>query len=461
MLVLLTLSGWQLAYNVGNDFCLILAGTAPLRGKWLCFTSRVFTVQSIEGWRHMTRVFITGMGAVTPIGNDAPDYWRALVAGRSGVAPITAFDPGDMPYTVACEVKAYKPPPARQGFDEWPRATQFALSAAQQALANAGLLIDSDNADRTGVFLATGGAGLPLVERYRVAMMRDGWRVLDPLSMMHMLPGEVSAAVAIELGARGPVMTHALACASGHYSVLEAYRFLQRGEAEIMIAGGTESSITPLTFAAFGRMGALATATAEHPAACRPFSVDRDGLVAGEGAAAVVLECEAHARARGATCYAEVLGGALTGDAFHVTAPEPTANGAVRALHGALRTAQVATNTVDVVYAHGTGTQLNDAAEAAALRRVFGEWADHLYITSIKSMIGHGFGAAGAQSLVAAVYSLRTGLVPPTIHYTPDPALDIPVVGNRAAGADLRCAIVNAFGFGGHNVVLVIGRADR
>lgn len=408
----------------------------------------------------MTRVFITGMGAVTPIGNDASDYWHALVAGRSGVAPITAFDPGDMPYTVACEVKAYNPPRSRQRIDHWPRATQFALSAAQQALADAGLTIDGDNADRTGVFLATGGAGLPLVETYMHALVRDGWRTLGPLSMMHMLPSEVSAAVAIDLGARGPVMTHALACASGHYSVLEAYRFLQRGEAEIMIAGGTESSITPLTFAAFGRMGALATATAAQPAACRPFSVDRDGLVPGEGAAVVVLETETHARARGATCYAEVLGGALTGDAFHITAPEPTANGAVRALHGALRAAQAAPKAVDVVYAHGTGTQLNDAAEAAALRRVFGEWADHLYITSIKSMIGHGFGAAGAQSLVAAVYSLQSGIVPPTIHFTPDPAIDIPIVGNSAARGELHCAIVNAFGFGGHNVVLVIGRAN-
>jgi 3-oxoacyl-[acyl-carrier-protein] synthase II len=400
----------------------------------------------------MKRIFITGMGAVTPIGNDATSYWQALVAGQSGAARITAFELGDLPYTIACEVKDYTPPPSKQGVERWPRATQFALSAAQQALADSQLTIDNRNREHVGVFLATGGAGLPLVETYTTQMVGQGWRSLDPLSLLHMTPGEVSAAVAIELGARGPVMTHALACASGHYSVLEAYHFMQRGEADVFIAGGTESSITPITFAAFGRMGALASE------ACRPFSVDRDGLVAGEGAAAVVLETEEHARARGATLYAEVLGGKLTADAFHVTAPDPESDGAARAIAGALDLAGIAPEEIDVVYAHGTATPLNDAAEALALRRAFGAWADRLFVTSIKSMIGHGFGAAGAQSLVAAVHTLHQGIVPPTIHYTPDPAIDLSIVGNVAERVEARHAIVNAFGFGGHNVVLVVGR---
>ena len=407
----------------------------------------------------MTRVFITGMGAVTPVGNDVRTYWRNLVAGQSGAARITAFDPGDLPYTIACEVKEYAPP-AALAHTGWPRATHFALTVAQQALENAGLEISASNTDRVGVFMATGGAGLPLAEQYATTLAQHGWRDLDPLSFMHMLPGEVSAAVAIQLGARGPVMTHALACASGHYSVLEAFHFLQRGEADVMIAGGTESSITPITFAAFGRMGALASRTDDPPAACRPFSVDRDGLVPGEGAAAVVLETEAHARARGATRYAEVLGGKLTADAFHITAPEPDAGGAMRALRGALQHAGVAPEAVDVVYAHGTATPLNDAAEAVALRRAFGDHADRLAVTSIKSMIGHGFGAAGAQSLVAAVHSLREGVVPPTINYTPDPAIDVPIVGNVAARVEARHALVNAFGFGGHNVVLVLRKVE-
>lgn len=407
----------------------------------------------------MTRVFITGMGAVTPIGNNVRTYWRNLVAGQSGAARITAFELGDMPYTIACEVKGYVPP-AEMAPAGWPRATCFALTVAQQALADAGLEIVETNRDRVGVFLATGAAGLPTAERYATALAQHGWRALDPLSFMHMLPGEVSAAVAAQLGARGPVMTHALACASGHYSVLEAYHFLQRGEADIFIAGGTESSITPITFAAFGRMGALASRIDDPPTACRPFSVDRDGLVAGEGAAAVVLETEAHARARGATLYAEVLGGKLTADAFHVTAPEPDAGGAMRALLGAMQHAGIRPERVDVVYAHGTATPLNDAAEAMALRRAFGEHTGRLAVTSIKSMIGHGFGAAGAQSLVAAVQTLCEGIVPPTINYTPDPTLDAPIVGNTAARVDARRALVNAFGFGGHNVVLVLGKVE-
>lgn len=405
----------------------------------------------------MTRVFITGMGAVTPIGNDVATYWQQLVAGQSGAARVTAFDPGDMPYTVGCEVKGYVPPAELAGAG-WPRATNFALSVAQQALSDAGLSITPANRERVGVFMATGGAGLPMVEHYAATLAQSGWRNLDPLIFLHMLPGEVSAAVAIQLGARGPVMTHTLACASGHYSVLEAYHFLQRGEADIFVAGGAESSITPITFAAFGRMGALASRTDDPPTACRPFSIDRDGLSPGEGAAAVVLETEAHARARGATLYAEVLGGKLTADAFHVTAPEPDSGGAQRALLGAIQHAGITPTDVDVIYAHGTATPLNDAAEALALRRAFGAHADHLAVTSIKSMIGHGFGAAGAQSLVAAVHSLREGVVPPTINYTPDPAIDVPIVGNVAARVDARYALINAFGFGGHNVVLAVGR---
>lgn len=408
----------------------------------------------------MTRVFITGMGAITPIGNDVAGYWRSLVAGMSGAALVTAFDPGDMPFNIACEVKGYTPPSSKQNAAHWPRATQFAISVVQQALVDAGLKITAHNSERVGVFMATGGAGLPTVEETVYAIEGMGWRAIDSLTLAHWLPNEVSCAVAVEIGARGPVMTHALACASGHYSVLEAFHFLQRGEADVFIAGGTESSLTPITLAAFGRMGAMAGRTDNPQRACRPFSADRDGLVAGEGAAAVVLETEEHARARGATLYAEVLGGKLTGDAFHITAPDPNSTGATHALVGALQHARVSPDKVDVVYAHGTATPLNDAAEALALHRAFGDWTGRLHVTSIKSMIGHGFGAAGAQSLVAAVHTLRTGLVPPTINYTPDPAIDLHIVGNVAERVEAYHAIINAFGFGGHNVVLVVGRGE-
>ena len=411
----------------------------------------------------MTRIFITGLGAVTPIGNEVEQYWQNLVAGCSGAGRLTKFDPGDMPYNIACEVKGFEPTrymdPALAA--ALPIAEQYALAAARQALADADLAIDAQNCERVGVMIATGAAGAAVVEEKAFQVLREGWQVGGPDDLLNMLPGTVSAAVALATGARGPVMTHALACASSLYSILEGYHFLQRGEADAIIAGGVEAALTLISIAAFGRMGAMAARTEDPPRACRPFSVDRDGLIFGEGAAALVLETEEHARARGATPLAEVLGGKLTGDAFHVTAPDPEGRGAARALGGALATARLEPEDVDVVYAHGTGTPLNDSTEAQALRAAFGAAAGRLKVTSIKSLIGHGFGAAGGQAAVAAVRTLQEGWVPPTINYTPDPAIDIDVVGNFAQKVDTRNVVVNAFGFGGHNVVLVLGQAPR
>jgi 3-oxoacyl-[acyl-carrier-protein] synthase II len=243
--------------------------------------------------------------------------------------------------------------------------------------------------------------------------------------------------------------------------MLESYHILQRGEADVMIAGGTESAISMLTFAAFGRMGPLSKRTDTPESACRPFSVDRDGFVSGEGAAAVIMESEEHANARGAKIYGEVLGGALTGDAYHITAPDPGGAGATRAIERALRYSNLTPADVDVVFAHGTGTVLNDEVESLALRRVFGAIDPMPRVTSIKSMIGHSLGAAGAQSAVAAICALRSGTIPPTVNYTADPALGVSIVGNQAAhDLDLKVALVNAFGFGGQNVVVAFGRYD-
>lgn len=411
----------------------------------------------------MSRVFITGLGAVTPIGNDVPTYWQNLVAGKSGAGPITRYDTADMPYTIACEVKDFDATSAmsRAAAGAAPPVVQFAVAAARQAVEHARLSIGSHNRERVGVFMATGGGGLSVIEDATMTMGQAGWRAIDPHVMPHGLASSVSCQTAIELGAQGPVMTHALACASGHYSILEAYHFLRRGEADAIVAGGSESSITLMTLCAFGRMGALAARTDSPEQACRPFSVDRDGFVAGEGAAAVVLETEEHARARGATCYAEILGGCLTGDGFHITAPDPSAGGAARALRGALAAAGLTPEAIGAVYAHGTATPLNDEAECRALKLAFGDAAYAMPVTSIKSMIGHGFGAAGAQSMVAAVRTLQEGIVPPTINYTPDPAIDLDIVGNQARAVDARYALVNAFGFGGHNVVVAVGRIDN
>jgi 3-oxoacyl-[acyl-carrier-protein] synthase II len=292
-------------------------------------------------------------------------------------------------------------------------------------------------------------------------MADKGWRSVGPFVVPNTMANAVSCLVSIETGARGPVMTSTAACASGHYSIIEGYHFLQRGEANVIIAGGAESAVSMLTMSAFGRMGPLSSRTDDPEHACRPFSVDRDGFVAGEGACALILETEEHARARGAKIYAEVLGGRLTADAFHITAPEPEGDGAARALEGAVKNAKLRPQDIDVVYAHGTGTVLNDMGEAKALKRAFGEHVYDMKVTSIKSMIGHGLGAAGAQSAVAAVMTLREGIMPPTINYTPDPEIDLPIVGNAAQRVDANYAIINAFGFGGQNVVAVLGRAPH
>ncbi|MBX2999427.1 MAG: beta-ketoacyl-[acyl-carrier-protein] synthase family protein [Caldilineaceae bacterium] len=409
----------------------------------------------------MKRIVITGLGAVTPVGNDPETFWCNLVAGKSGAGPVTLFDPKDMPYNVACEVKDFDPQQYmdRKLVRRTARSTQFAVAVGKQALADAGLAIDDSNRDEVGVMMATGGGGITEIEFSTLEMAKDGWKSVGPFVVPSAMANAVSCLVSMEVNARGPVMTSTAACASGHYSMLESYHILQRGEAQVMIAGGTESAVSMLTFAAFGRMGPLSKRTGTPESACRPFSVDRDGFVSGEGAAAIVMETEDHAKARGATIYGEVLGGALTGDAFHITAPDPSGAGATRAIERALRYSNLTPADVDVVFAHGTGTVLNDEVESLALRRVFGEMASMPRVTSIKSMIGHSLGAAGAQSAVAAICALRSGTIPPTLNYTPDPALGVPVVGNQALhNQGLKVALVNAFGFGGQNVVVAFGR---
>jgi len=398
---------------------------------------------------------------MTPIGHDVKSFWKNLLAGVSGAGPLTLFDPGDMPYNIACEVKDFDPQDYmdRKVARRITRATQFAIAVTKQALADANLTIDETNRDMIGVLMATGGGGINEIEYATEDMVAKSWRSVGPFVVPAAMANAVSCMVSIETGARGPVMTSTAACASGHYSIIEGYHFLQRGEADVVIAGGAEAAVSMLTMSAFGRMGPLSSRTDDPVHACRPFSVDRDGFVCGEGACALILETEEHAIARGATIYGEVLGGRITGDAYHITAPDPDGDGAARALRGALQSAKLQTDDIDFVFAHGTGTSLNDAGEAKALKNVFGDHVQEMKITSIKSMVGHALGAAGAQSAVAAVMALREGKVPPTINYTPDPEIDIPIVGNKMIEAEGRHAIVNAFGFGGQNVVAVFGKA--
>jgi 3-oxoacyl-[acyl-carrier-protein] synthase II len=411
----------------------------------------------------MTRVFITGMGAITPIGNDVQTFWRNLLAGTSGAGKISLFDTRDMPFNIGCEVKGFDPAEFidRKTARRIHRSAQFAVAVSRQALDDAQLTIDESNWERVGVLMATGGGGITEIEAAALEVVQKGWRSVGPFVVPAAMANAVSCVVSIETGARGPVMTSTAACASGHYSIIEGYHFLQRGEADVIIAGGAESLMSMLTMAAFGRMGPLSSRFDDPEHACRPFSIDRDGFVAGEGAAAVILETEEHARRRGAKLLAEVLGGKLTADAFHITAPDPEGNGAARALTGALQMSGVKAEGIKAVFAHGTGTMLNDIGESKALKRAFGAAAYGAKITSIKSMVGHALGAAGAQSAVAAVCALNEGCMPPTINYTPDPEIDLHIVGNTAEPVDSRYAIVNAFGFGGQNVVAVFGKVGN
>jgi 3-oxoacyl-[acyl-carrier-protein] synthase II len=403
------------------------------------------------------------MGALTPIGNDVQTFWRSLLAGKPGAGKITHFDTLDMPYNIACEVKGFDPTEYidRKTARRIHRSAQFAVAVSRQALDDAKLTIDESNWERVGVLMATGGGGITEIEVGAFEVLNKGWRSVGPFVVPSAMANAVSCVVSIETGARGPVMTSTAACASGHYSIIEGYHYLKRGEADVIIAGGAESLMSMLTMAAFGRMGPLSSRFDDPEHACRPFSIDRDGFVAGEGAAAVILETEEHARARGARLYAEVLGGKLTADAFHITAPDPEGMGAARALSGALQMAGVDAHDVKAVFAHGTGTALNDIGESKALKRAFGDAAYDMRITSIKSMVGHALGAAGAQSAVAAVCALNEGCMPPTINYTPDPEIDLHIVGNTAEAVESRYAIVNAFGFGGQNVVAVFGKVEE
>lgn len=405
----------------------------------------------------MKRIVITGMGAITPIGNDPSAFWKNLLKGQSGAGALTLFDAGDMPYNIACEVRDFD---ARQYMDRkfirrTARATQFAVASTKQALSDAGLEITDANRDEVGVMMATGGGGIIEIEHATEKLVEKSWKTVGPFVVPSAMANAASCVVSMAVGARGPVMTSTAACASGHYSILEAFHFLQRGEADVMIAGGTESAISMLTFAAFGNMGPLSKDTDRPQQACRPFSVDRNGFVSGEGAVTMILETEEHARARGAEIYAEILGGALTGDAYHLTAPDPSADGASRAITRALRFSNLAPEKVDLILAHGTGTELNDEVEALAIRQVFGQPTPKT--TSIKSMVGHALGAAGAESALAAVMSIREDVIPPTINYTEDPELGVDVVGNQPLDHKVQYAIVNAFGFGGQNVVAAFG----
>ena len=409
-------------------------------------------------------VVVTGLGAVTPLGNDVPTMWEALVAGRSGIGPITCFDASDMEVRIAAEVKDFDAVAlfGRREARRNDRFTLFALEAARQAIADAGLEFDDELRQATGVFIGTAIGGiLTLLENYDV-LQRSGPRRVSPFMAPMMMPNAASATAAITYGLRGPNICVASACATGSHAIGEAAEVIRRGDAEVMICGGSEAVIAPLSLSGFKNMGAVSTRNDEPQRACRPFDAERDGFVMGEGAGVLVLESLERARRRGVRIYAELVGYGATADAAHITAPDEDGVGAARAMALALHDAGLAPEAVDYINAHGTSTLLNDRIETRAIRTVFGPHADRLVVNSTKSMMGHLMGAAGAVEAIACIKSLETGWVHPTVNYEyPDPECDLDYVPNQARRLEPKVALSNSFGFGGHNGCLIFRRWEE
>jgi 3-oxoacyl-[acyl-carrier-protein] synthase II len=411
---------------------------------------------------------ITGIGAVTPLGNDVPTSWRRLVAGESGVAPITLFDASDLPTRIAAEVKNFDAE-ALLGTKRTRRSARFsqlAIIAAREAFADAGLhpgpgVEQVADHERVGVVVNTAVTGIPETEVNVKGLEHEGLRGVSPYYVPAMIPNMPACEVAIDLGLHGPVTASALACASGNAALLEARRLILSGEADVVVAGGTDAGISPVMFAGLSNMGALSANNDDPKGASRPFSADRDGFVYGEGAVLFVVESAEHARNRGAHTYATLAGGALTTDAFHISHPDPTGRQPRQAMRLALERTGTDPSEVDYICAHGTATRINDAVETSAIRDVYGAAADDLLVSSPKSMVGHMIGAAGALSAMVSVLAMRDGVVPPTINLeSPDPACDLDYVPREARKATVRTAAVNAFGFGGQNCVVVLKAAE-
>lgn len=408
------------------------------------------------------RVVVTGLGAVTPIGNTVEDFWKNLTGGVSGAGPITQFDASDLSVQIAAEVKGFdlgqyfEKKEAGRMSRRAARFAQFSLAASQQALADSGLKIDDENRWDVGVAVATGGGGVSDTQIESETLIKRGVDRVNPMFIPSMIANMASCQVSITFGLNGPAVTEIAACAASVYALYDAYHILKRGDAKALLTGGAESAISPLAFISLGRLGALSKKNDTPTKASRPFDKDRDGFLFGEGCCILMLERLDFARERGARIYAELAGVAHNADAFHLTAPEPSGEAAARCMRKAIQQAGLTPDEIEYVCAHGTGTPLNDASETRAIKRVFGEHAYKLQLSSPKSMVGHLLGAAGAVSALTTVLTLDRGVIAPTINLdTPDPECDLDYVPNMAREQRVRTAIVNGFGFGGQNAVAV------
>jgi 3-oxoacyl-[acyl-carrier-protein] synthase II len=409
------------------------------------------------------RVVVTGVGCVTPLGIGVDRTWRAVIEGRSGIGAITRFDASDFPVRFAGELReeldlSALPSKEARRLD---RAIALALVAADEAIAQAGLVVNDDNRERVGVVIGTGIGGIETLQRGAESLAEGGPRRVHPFMIPMAICNMASGYVAIRHGLQGPNLCHVSACATGAHSIGEAARIVERGDADVVIAGGCEAPITSVGVAGFAAMRALSTRNDDCQAASRPFDRDRDGFVMGEGAGVLVLESEEHARARGATPIGVLLGYAATCDATHVAQPTENAEGAQRCMRAALADADLAPSDIDHLNAHATSTPMGDASEVRAIRAVFGAHAEQIAVSATKSMTGHMLGATGAVEAIFALRAIETGILPPTINLdSTDPECQLDHVANKARHQRIRVALSNSFGFGGTNAALIFGGAD-
>jgi 3-oxoacyl-[acyl-carrier-protein] synthase II len=404
------------------------------------------------------RVVVTGLGMVTPLGTGVEENWEAVCTGKSGIGPITRFDSTDFSSRIAGEVKNfnvedYLEKQMIRRFDEF---IHYALAGARMAMDDSGLKINESNSHRVGCVTGTGLGGLSMLEHFHSVLVEKGPRKVSPFFIPGIIVNMVPGQIAIEYGARGPNLSTVTACAASSHAIGEAFRMIREGISDVIITGGAEATVTPLAFAGFCSMRALSTRNDAPEKASRPFELNRDGFVMSEGAGILILEELEHATNRGAKIYAEMVGYGLTGDAYHVSAPEPEGAGAVACMKMALNYANMMPEDLDYINAHGTSTKLNDLSENKAIKVVFGEHAYKLALSSTKSMTGHLLGAAGGVEAIFSVLSIKHGVIPPTINYeTPDPECDLDYVPNKARQAKVRTVMSNSFGFGGTNASLI------
>ncbi|HME43516.1 MAG TPA: beta-ketoacyl-ACP synthase II [Syntrophorhabdales bacterium] len=404
------------------------------------------------------RVVVTGMGLVTPLGTGLDNVWDQILQGRSGIAPITRFDVSRHETKIAGEVKNFNPEDyvPHKEVKKMDLFIHYALGAAQVAINEAKLDMTKEQSDRVGVVVGTGLGGLPTIEKYHQVLMERGPDRITPFFIPMLIANLAPGQIAMQHGIKGPNLCIVTACATGAHCIGDASRIIKYGDADVMVAGGTEANLTPLTVGGFNAMKALSTRNDEPEKASRPFEKNRDGFIVAEGAGIVILEELEHARARGARIYAEVVGYGYNADAYHITAPAPDGEGFTRCMRMALHDAQLAPDQIDYINAHGTSTQLNDYTETLAIKEVFGERAKKIPVSSTKSMTGHLLGAAGAIEAIFSILSIRDQICPPTINYEePDPECDLDFVPNTARKQALNITLSNSFGFGGTNATLV------